>query len=62
MKGAERLPLGEGVWGETNLTLPQSCAGRTFRNVFTKETVLENNGRLELVEVLKHFPVALLQA
>jgi (1->4)-alpha-D-glucan 1-alpha-D-glucosylmutase len=52
------LPLGK-VWGDTRLTLPDGMAGRTWRNVFTGETVQSRDGTLALAEVLATFPVAL---
>jgi (1->4)-alpha-D-glucan 1-alpha-D-glucosylmutase len=64
--GAERPPQGAEVWGKTGVLLPPQLAGRTYRNVFTRE-LLTPGGRagapgLPLAEVLGRFPVALLHA
>jgi (1->4)-alpha-D-glucan 1-alpha-D-glucosylmutase len=57
------LPLGPRVWGETRLTLPESCSG-PHRNLFTGElltpTVQGGSPGLPLGEVFGGFPVALL--
>jgi len=58
--GVERPPLGEEVWGNTALTLPNDCAGRAFRNLFTGETVTVEQASIPLAGVLAKFPVALL--
>jgi (1->4)-alpha-D-glucan 1-alpha-D-glucosylmutase len=62
--GAERPPLGAEVWGKTRLLLPPYLAGRSYRNVFTGETVAATDeggaaGPL-LADTLARFPVALL--
>ncbi|MFP5502076.1 MAG: malto-oligosyltrehalose synthase [Candidatus Sericytochromatia bacterium] len=54
--GAQPWAIGE-VWGEQTLTLPEP--GR-YRNMYTGE-VLEGAERLLMREVLRHFPVALLE-
>jgi (1->4)-alpha-D-glucan 1-alpha-D-glucosylmutase len=65
-RGAEMPPIGNGVWRDTVLTLPQECgtAGHFFQNVFTRETVQAKDANgvlvLQIAEALKHFPVALL--
>ena len=64
--GAEvRPPLGAEVWGQTRLLLPAQMAGRTYRNLFTGESIAADvNGGppgLLLGTVLGRFPVALLE-
>jgi (1->4)-alpha-D-glucan 1-alpha-D-glucosylmutase len=56
--GKELAPLGE-VWGDTRLALRDGQPGRTYRNVFTNQT-LSAEGHLRLSEALRAFPVALL--
>jgi (1->4)-alpha-D-glucan 1-alpha-D-glucosylmutase len=64
--GVEELSLGCKIWGGTMLEIPQAHAGAVFRNVLTEETVvtMEREGRatLELSEILRSFPVALLES
>jgi (1->4)-alpha-D-glucan 1-alpha-D-glucosylmutase len=62
--GAERPPLGPGVWGNTRLLLPRPFLGRRFLNLFTAEEVARDShegasGPL-LGAILGRFPVALL--
>jgi (1->4)-alpha-D-glucan 1-alpha-D-glucosylmutase len=62
--GAERPPLGPGVWGNTRLLLPPPFLGRRFRNLFTGEELAPDSpegasGSL-LGAILGRFPVALL--
>jgi (1->4)-alpha-D-glucan 1-alpha-D-glucosylmutase len=63
-RGAEVPPIGE-IWKDTVLILPQSRAGNSFRNVLTGETAAaiehKGNAALEIAQVLKSFPVALLE-
>lgn len=60
---AEEPPLGEDVWGDTAIMLPQD-APRSWRNAFTGETVKVSRSSgvqsLHLRDVLLSFPVALL--
>jgi (1->4)-alpha-D-glucan 1-alpha-D-glucosylmutase len=59
------MPLGEEVWRDTRILLPDEISGETFHNVFTGErlTAREENGkkRLNLCEVFASFPVAMLE-
>ena len=61
---ATALPL-EAAWGDAMLALPTSTIGRSYRNIFTDEVaaVVERHGVVGLLlgDVLKHFPVALLE-
>jgi maltooligosyltrehalose synthase len=63
--GKEVPPTGSEIWKDTVLTLPHSRAGNSFRNVFTGETVAavhhKGEAALEAGEVLKNFPVTLLE-
>jgi (1->4)-alpha-D-glucan 1-alpha-D-glucosylmutase len=64
-RGTETPPMGAEVWEDTALSLPPSRAGSLFRNVLTRETVAVTgqhaSAALEVGEVLKSFPVALLE-
>lgn len=64
-QGSELSPVGKGVWRDTILPLMGIQAGSLFRNVLTRETVaaVEVNGKtaLNMGQVLKTFPVALLE-
>lgn len=63
-QGLERPPLGEEVWEDTALVLPEAVAPTRFRNVLTEETISveKQNAQtvLPLSRVLASFPVALL--
>jgi (1->4)-alpha-D-glucan 1-alpha-D-glucosylmutase len=63
-QGEESPPLGA-IWEETTLTLPHEHPATTFRNVLTGETLTTpgpgDNRKLKIADVLKHFPVALLE-
>jgi (1->4)-alpha-D-glucan 1-alpha-D-glucosylmutase len=63
LAGAHAHPLGEAVWGDTRIALPEGFHG-SYRNVLTGEdhTPHEGSGGLHLrpAEVLTHFPLALL--
>jgi (1->4)-alpha-D-glucan 1-alpha-D-glucosylmutase len=60
------LPLGEDVWKDTRLLLPDRFAGHRYRNVFTDEVcTVGDNGTgtgLPVREVISRFPVALLES
>jgi len=64
-QGAELQPVGEDLWQETIVPLPRVQAGSLFRNVVTRETVaaiaVEGKAALKIGQVLKMFPVALLE-
>ncbi|HEY8477163.1 MAG TPA: malto-oligosyltrehalose synthase, partial [Chloroflexota bacterium] len=64
-EGAERLPIGDGVWGDTWLPLAHETVGRRYRNVLTGE-VLEVQQRrggpgLAIADILRHATVACLE-
>ena len=56
---ADRVPIGNSVWGNTALVLPGGV-GNSWRNVLTGETLDNVNGQLLVAEALGVFPVALL--
>jgi (1->4)-alpha-D-glucan 1-alpha-D-glucosylmutase len=58
--GEELPPLGEEVWGDTRLSLPDEEASRRYRNVLTGEVLTVEDGGLPLAKVFAAFPVALL--
>jgi (1->4)-alpha-D-glucan 1-alpha-D-glucosylmutase len=61
----ERPPIGEDVWSDTWLPLPDVPAGTAYRNLFTGETleVVQKNEQtgLRLAAMLGSFPIALLE-
>ena len=61
----EIAPLGERVWSDTRLRLPDAPAGR-YRNIFTDATVAvdhEGGGAaLRAADIFAQFPVAVLEA
>ncbi|HWH68552.1 MAG TPA: malto-oligosyltrehalose synthase, partial [Candidatus Sulfotelmatobacter sp.] len=64
-QGAERLPLGQEVWQDTVVPLPNGLPNQQYRNVLTEEVVSATAGPGGSVvparEALATFPVALLQ-
>jgi (1->4)-alpha-D-glucan 1-alpha-D-glucosylmutase len=60
------LPLGQDVWQDTLLLLPEGVSNRRWRNLFTGESlkclVRSDQMALLLADVFAHFPVALLLA
>jgi maltooligosyltrehalose synthase len=63
-KASNALPLGDSIWGNTRVRLPDGSQGMTWQNVFTGETVgIEHGqppGTLNVAAALQKFPVALL--
>ncbi|MGB4780518.1 malto-oligosyltrehalose synthase [Candidatus Methylomirabilis sp.] len=61
----EELPIGDGVWGDSTVVLPDGRADQRYRNVLTGEAVaaLEHDGEvvLPLSRIFASFPVALLE-
>ncbi len=53
------LPLGPGVWAETEVRLPEGLAGLRWRDALTGETLAEG-AALPAGALLGHFPAALL--
>lgn len=62
LEGNDRPLVQPNRWKDTHLTLDAARAGRQWRNALTGETVSATDGRLQIAEVLKSFPVALLVA
>lgn len=64
-QGAKSLPHAQTLWKDTVLEVREGGAGTTFRNLITGETVnlraRQGRGEVRLAEVLKTFPVALLE-
>jgi (1->4)-alpha-D-glucan 1-alpha-D-glucosylmutase len=56
---ASGLPVGTGVWHETQVVLPESFT-RPLVNLFTGQACAVQGGRLHLAAALSDFPVALL--
>jgi len=50
------------AWADTHLAFDAARAGRRWRKVLTGETVSAADGRMNIAEALKTFPVALLAA
>jgi (1->4)-alpha-D-glucan 1-alpha-D-glucosylmutase len=62
--GEQRPPLGEDVWTDTWMSVPDDASSAVYRNLYTGEvlTPVEREGvaALNLKDVLARFPVALL--
>ncbi len=60
------LPIGESVWGQTKISLPEGIGNQSFRNIFTQEIVSpqrqSNMLELPIATVLAHFPFAVLES
>jgi (1->4)-alpha-D-glucan 1-alpha-D-glucosylmutase len=55
-------PVGEGVWGDARLTLPQGVDASSFENIFTGEPVPVTGGQVRVADLFNAFPVALAAA
>jgi (1->4)-alpha-D-glucan 1-alpha-D-glucosylmutase len=55
-----RLPLGEDVWGDTTVEVPDLPASATLINAITGERVTLRDGRIRLAEAFATFPGAVL--
>jgi (1->4)-alpha-D-glucan 1-alpha-D-glucosylmutase len=64
LDGADRQPLGESVWGQTVIVLPDQSGHVRYRNVLTNEQVAAVTGEhrtvLHSADVFNIFPLALL--
>ena len=58
VREGDTSPLGEGVWGEASLGLPEELAG-DYENALTAEK-FSATGKIALARLLARFPVALL--
>ncbi|MDW7771984.1 MAG: malto-oligosyltrehalose synthase [Desulfobulbaceae bacterium] len=65
MQGRPDPPLGETVWQQTAVKVPEYMAGMQLRNVYSNETVtLSGSGEgnvLKVADLLRAWPIALLQ-
>lgn len=57
--GAEHMPLGESIWGNTTIEVPAEWQGSVLENVLTGERVTVSNP-LRVADILQSFPVAFL--
>lgn len=57
-----QLPVGDGIWQETMLSLSAMGTGQDYRNLFTDATLQPMDGRLPLADVFRDFPIAVLVA
>ena len=55
-----RLPLGDAVWGDTTVEVPELAESATLTNVLTGERVEVRGGRIRLAEAFGSFPGAAL--
>jgi (1->4)-alpha-D-glucan 1-alpha-D-glucosylmutase len=59
-------PLGEAIWGDTWLPIRDDPPGSEYRNIFTGEILNTTEGEtgagLPVAQILRNFPVALLEA
>ena len=59
-----RLPVGEETWGDTTIMLRRQFATKTYRDIFTGQTVAvgsrKNHQVLQLSEVFSRLPLAVL--
>jgi hypothetical protein len=60
---ARWLPLGEAVWGNTFITLPDWCGieGTRFENILTGEVLAVQSGGLSMADLFASFPGAVLR-
>jgi (1->4)-alpha-D-glucan 1-alpha-D-glucosylmutase len=65
IKTPEEMPLGNGVWGDSGVVLPDEITGETFRNLFTGEMIekVERNGQgvIPVGKIFANFPVAMME-
>jgi (1->4)-alpha-D-glucan 1-alpha-D-glucosylmutase len=59
------VPLGQAVWGESHVVLPETLAGSAYGQLFTGETItparINDQTVLSLATVFATFPIAMLQ-
>jgi (1->4)-alpha-D-glucan 1-alpha-D-glucosylmutase len=59
-------PLGESVWKDSRIVIPDEIVENKFRQIFTEETmvIVDQNGKrtFPLNQVFAHFPVAMLES
>jgi (1->4)-alpha-D-glucan 1-alpha-D-glucosylmutase len=58
-------PIGQEVWGDTRLLLPDAEPGTRYRDIFTGETIKvsasADGANLPMAEIFAAFPFALLE-
>jgi (1->4)-alpha-D-glucan 1-alpha-D-glucosylmutase len=63
LNGSERSPVGPEVWNDTHIELPACVCGRSYRNIYTGETLAvpktENGSAILISNALANFPLAL---
>jgi maltooligosyltrehalose synthase len=59
-EGVERPPIGEEVWRDTWLELPDAPANARYRNILTGETLVAQARGLRLAAIFSSLPVCLL--
>jgi len=61
----DEMPLGEKIWGDSWLVIPDEISANRFRNILTDEMLgsaeRDGKGALALDEVFANFPVAMLE-
>jgi (1->4)-alpha-D-glucan 1-alpha-D-glucosylmutase len=65
IKNIDEVPLGQPIWGDSWVFLPDEIGGSNFRNILTDEIIKkvdrDGQGGLPLAEVFANFPVAMLE-
>jgi (1->4)-alpha-D-glucan 1-alpha-D-glucosylmutase len=63
LNGSEHPPVGPEVWNDTRIELPACVCSKTYRNIFTGETLAteksETGSALHISNALANFPLAL---
>ena len=63
LNGSERSPVGPEVWNDTHIESPACVCGRSYRNIYTGETLAvpktENGSAILISNALANFPLAL---
>ncbi len=59
LSGSVVMPLGDAIWGDTTLQIPNHA---TYRNLFDGSTIVtDESGAIAVADILRRFPVALLE-
>ncbi|HYU47266.1 MAG TPA: malto-oligosyltrehalose synthase [Terriglobales bacterium] len=62
LNGADVVPVGDEVWFDTRLVVPNGKSSRRYRNIFTTGVVQTEDKAIEISKILTQFPAALLVA
>jgi malto-oligosyltrehalose synthase len=66
LNGADLVPVGDEIWSDTRLVVPNGKSSRRYRNIFTMGVVQaedkERASAIEISKILTQFPAALLVA